>query len=254
LDELAGQEYAGMEAKIERMEQVEQANWLAYEKEAQERARAAEAARWAGMAAMEEAKARGAGQAVLDAAFLTGTGIPTHTKTPAILPVEGPTPTAPNTVHNYSQAQRTDKSSSTPPRTFLGEVQALFSLKNLNDPVDEMKKNIPGTTYSILTDDKAITIMKKAEGLPPIKIALPVLRGFGIEKILPSSYMVPPTLVKTFSSDAMVRTLGRTLGGIDNIPLGGPISFVAGLGVSVAPNYKKNIDSGRRGRAFWEIC
>jgi hypothetical protein len=45
----------------------------------------------------------------------------------------------------------------------------------------------------------------------------------------------------------MVRTLGRILGGIDNIPLGGPISFVAGLGVSVAPNYRKNIDSGAPG-------
>jgi hypothetical protein len=51
MQELAGQEYAGMEAKIERMEQ---ANWLAYEKEAQERARAAEAARWAGTAKIEQ--------------------------------------------------------------------------------------------------------------------------------------------------------------------------------------------------------
>jgi hypothetical protein len=110
------------------------------------------------------------------------------------------------------------------------EISALALLKNYNDPIRNLKEDSPSMIESWLTDKKAVQWMKKAEGLPPVKFALPIIKGFGLDGI-------PAPLIKTISSNATVRTAGRLLSSYEMSPFG----IVTGTILIVAPNLHQNI-------------
>ncbi len=110
------------------------------------------------------------------------------------------------------------------------EISALDSLQNYNDPIKNLKEDAPSLIESWLTDERALQWMKQAEDLPPVKFALPIIKGFGLDDI-------PAPLIKTISSDATVRTAGRLLSSYEMSPLG----IAVGTILTVGPNLYQNI-------------
>ena len=165
-----------------------------------------------------------------------GTPTPTATPAPSKTPQPLPPPTPPM-LTDIPASTPTTVPACTPEniqkpfwQKVGEEIVALALLQNYNDPIKNLKESSPSLIESWLTDEKVLAWMKKVKGLPPVKFALPIIKGFGLDDI-------PAPLIKTVSSDATVRTAGRLLSSYEMSPLG----IAVGTILTVGPNLYQNI-------------